>query len=380
MLGDPIGLTSHRWRNNKKTIMLLVLYPFLILGVCWTTLLSSSVIFKNYEHKEMNGESLSAAIGVTNTLFIDYAPLVIMGVLIWFIIAWFMHDRMIQKMSGAHSVERHEEPVLYNLLENLCISQGVTMPKLQIIETHARNAFASGLSESSYCITVTRGLMRSLTKEEMEAVLAHELAHIQNRDVRLLVTSVIICGLFGFIAQLCWSALRRGTIFRGNSKNKGQSILLFLAFTVIISIAYFFTMWTRFAISRVREFDADAMAIEMTKRPEALMSALMRISDRAQIPAVPEDISMMCFENAQPFLGLFRTHPPIEDRISVLSQLTNTPIPERGAAFAPAPKEARVDPSDPSDIEYLNRMQRRHYKKRGLASHTFPLNKDDNKS
>lgn len=361
MLGDPIGLTSHRWRNNNRTILLLCLYPILILGVSWITILIGSILFKNYRYKVMNGESLSAAMSITNTLFLDYAPIVVTAVIIWFIIAWFLQGKMIREMSGAKAVSRGKEPVLYNLLENLCIAQGITMPRLQIIETHARNAFASGLSDRDYCITVTRGLMRSLTKDEMEAVLAHELAHIQNRDVRLLVTSIILCGLFGFIAQLCWVTLRRGMIFRGRNKNKGQFIILFLVFTVIISIAYFFTMWTRFALSRTREYDADAMAVEMTKRPEALMRALMRISDRAQIPTVTDDISMMCIENAKPFLGLFRTHPPISERIRILSKLTHTPIPEKDKDFAPAPKEQRVDPSDPAEITKENNMQKRHY-------------------
>jgi len=235
---------------------------------------------------------------------------------------------MVRALSHAHAVTRKEEPELYNLLENLCITQGMAMPKLNIIETHARNAFASGINESSYTVTVTRGLLNSLSKDEVEGVLAHELIHIINRDVRLLMVTVIFTGMVGFAAQMSWSFIRNSFRVRTRSNGKsGGGILILFAIALVLWIGYMATLFMRFAISRRREFMADAGAVEMTKNPEAMMRALMRIAGRDNIPQAPADIDMMCIENAQPFMGLFATHPPIQSRIKLIAEMTNTQIP-----------------------------------------------------
>jgi heat shock protein HtpX len=263
-----------------------------------------------------------------NAFVFEFWPLVVTIVLVWFGISWFSHTSMIRRLSHSHPVTRTEEPELYNLLENLCISQGVPMPRLEIIESHARNAFASGIDKKSYAITVTRGLLNSLTKDEVEAVLAHELTHILNRDVRLLIVSIIFTGMIGILAQMTWNSLRYMRFSGGRSRNSGAVILLIVVIALILSIGYMATLVTRFALSRGREEMADAGAIEMTKNPSAMMSALMRISKRERIPGATADIAMMYTHNSNPFLGLFATHPPIEERIRLISQLTNTPVPD----------------------------------------------------
>lgn len=365
-MSAPIGLATHRWRNNSRSLMLLGAYPFIMFGIAWLLIFVFVHFYAGAFSQSYGADTAVYSSEKTNDLFMQYLPWLCGFLVAWFGIAWFYHNHMIRKMSGAHSVTRREEPELYNLLENLCIAQGVPMPKLQIIETHARNAFASGLHQASYTVTVTRGLMRSLKKDELEAVLAHELAHIQNRDVRLLVVSIIVCGLFGFLTQMCWSALRRGLLFSTGRRRKADPRLYLVIFVagIILGLGYLLTLWTRFALSRVREYDADAMAVEMTKNPDAMMRALIRISGKADIPSAPADIGIMCIENKKPFLGLFRTHPPIAQRVKMISHVTNTIIPDLELYAAPATKDERFDTSDPAQPDHRGLMQQRHFRKK----------------
>lgn len=340
------GLQTHIWNNNLKSMIMLAGYPLLVLGLVWLCL---------------------AAIGMTvhaapshfaNAMF-GKIWLIVLGVVIaWFGIAYLFHTKMVRKLSHSHPVTRKEEPELYNLLENLSITAGIPMPRLEIIETHARNAFASGIDQKSYTVTVTRGLMNSLTKDELEAVLAHELAHILNHDVRLLIITIIFTGMIGFAAQIVWNNLRYSLMFSGRSRgNKnGSGALIMLAIAVILGLGYLLTLLSRFAISRKREYMADAGAVQLTKNPESMMSALMRISGRAEIPAAGDDIAMMCFENKKKFLGMFATHPPIEKRIQSLAQTTNTPVPQ--LSLPPAPPEQRFQSQTPSKNPWISRTRR----------------------
>ncbi len=337
-----VGLNTHIWNNNLRSLALLAFYPFLLLGLFWAIALAGGFM--------MTGAALStpapgAAAAFATGIVIDYAPLVMTAVLIWFAAAWFFNAHMIRKMAHAHTVTRAEEPILYNLLENMCISRGMKMPQLQIIETHARNAFASGIDERSYAITVTRGLLNSLSRDEVEAVLGHELTHIINRDVRLLIVSVIFTGMVGFAAQMVWSSLRHGALRsrRGRSGSHPGFALFMLAVLLILWLGYLATLLTRFALSRRREFMADAGAVQLTKNPGAMMSALLRISKRDVIPGAPADIALMCIENSQPFFGIFATHPPLEARLRALSETTGAPVPE--LADFRAPDEARLEPA-----------------------------------
>ncbi len=333
MVSTAIGLSSHIWNNNLRCVLLLLIYPVLIIGVFWAISFALGMLSNN------NGETW-IFVDFANKITYEFFPLIISGVSIWFIIAWFFNTRMIRKLSHSHPVSRKEEPELYNLLENLCISQGVKMPHLEIIETHARNAFASGISEGNFAITITRGLMNSLSKDELEGVLAHELTHIQNRDVRLLIVCIIFTGLFGFLAQLAWSNLRYSLFYgrRRSNNNNGSTFIIIIVIAIILWLGYMASLLMRFALSRRREYMADAGAISMTKNPEAMMRALMRISGRDQIPQTTDDIAMMCIENHKPFMGMFATHPPITNRIKAISEITRTPIPEK-SNLAPVNKD-----------------------------------------
>jgi len=336
MATPTAGLQTHIWNNNAKSMALLALYPILIVGIMW---LCSLVVTGISHGGTPSSSATSQSVTMANGLIYAYWPLIIAGVVIWFTIAWFFHTKMIRKLSHSHPVTRKEEPELYNLLENLSIAAGMQTPRLEIIETHARNAFASGIDQKSFTVTVTRGLMNSLTKDELEGVIAHELTHILNRDVRLLIITIIFTGMIGFAAQMIWSQIRYGFIYSGRSREKGGGILIMMALAATLWVGYMLTLFTRFAISRKREFMADAGAVQLTKNPEAMMRALQRIAGRDHIPETTGDIAMMCIENHKPFMGLFATHPPIEKRILALSETTRTPIPK--ISMPPASKAER---------------------------------------
>lgn len=362
------GLQTHIWNNNLKSIGLLGFYPFLILGIIWA--IGAALGF-------VGSSNPDAAVHVGNTLIANYWPLVLTGVTLWFVGSYFFHTKMVRKLSHSHPVTRKDEPALYNLLENLCITAGMKMPRLEIIETHARNAFASGIDDKSFTVTVTRGLLQSLSKDEVEGVLAHELTHIQNRDVRLLIITIIFTGMIGFAAQMAWSQIRYGILIGGRragnklggNNNKGSGIMIFLIILAVLWIGYFATLFTRFALSRRREYMADGGAVQLTRNPDAMMRALMRIAGKDQIPKMPGDIAMMCIENRVPFMGLFATHPPIENRIKTLSGTTGFPIPDL-PQLKPfyAPRVAREDALSPPQDKRNNWVTRQRLKSRRNAN------------
>lgn len=356
-----IGLGTYRWNNNIRSILILALYPVILVGMVWVLALATSWFTIRMPLGTTPSTYFEVMIPRTNHMLLEIWPFILGFVAVWFTVAGLFHTQMMRSLARSHPVTRTQEPELYNLLENLCISRGMTMPQFDIIETHARNAFASGISESTYRITVTRGLITALQKDELEGVLAHELAHIINRDVRLLVVTVIFAGLFGFLCQLAWTIFR-GTLRIPTSRDaaKGQIaiILVSLTFALILSVGYFATLWSRFALSRRREYDADAGAIELTKNPDAMMRALLRISGRAQIPNGRADVMLMCIENSHPFLGMFATHPPIEDRIRAISEITGTPLPKLKAGL-PANGEKRFG-RPPAETPVPNTGKRRN--------------------
>jgi len=345
------GLPTHIWNNNLKSIALLAVYWFLIAVLVWGV-----VFVLGY----LETQQAEHAVNLASNILYKLWPAVFGAVAIWFVIAWFIHGKMVRKLAKSHPVTRKDEPEIYNLLENLCIAQGVTMPRLEIIETHARNAFASGIDQKSYTITVTRGLLNSLTKDEVEAVLAHELAHILNRDVRLLIVTIIFTGLFGFLAQLAWNNLRYSLFFGGRRRGKsdGRAMLFIIVVMVALWIGYLVSLMLRFALSRKREYMADGGAVAMTKNPAAMMSALQRIAGRARGPGMSEDIAAMCIENSQKFFGMFATHPPIDSRIEAISQTTGTSVPDN-AYTGPAPKEERLEYTEQPQNPWLTKKRPR---------------------
>jgi heat shock protein HtpX len=259
-----------------------------------------------------------------NTMFLSMMPFILIGVGIWFLIAWAGHAAFIRLATGAKPLERKESKRIYNLVENLCISKGMRMPKINLIADDSLNAFASGIDEKTYTITLSRGIINKLNDEELEGVIAHELSHIRNRDVRVLIISIIFVGIFAFLAEMAFRSLR---VAGGGKKEKGGGAIILIAI-VVTAVAYLISMLLRFGISRRREYLADAGAADMTKKPYALASALKKIAGDPYIEAVENrDVAQLFIDNPTPSThksaswdNLFATHPPIEKRIELLEQ------------------------------------------------------------
>ena len=335
------GLNTHVWNNNILSMILLMLYPALLMGIVWLAAAAFGALSAGYPVP--NGGAMGFGSQFAGNIIGSYWPIIIAVCAIWFMISWFFNLSLVRRLSKSHAVTRADEPALYNMLENLSIAAGIKTPRLEIIETHARNAFASGVDTKSFCVTVTRGLMNSLEPDELEAVLAHELGHILNRDVRLLMVCIIFTGIFGFAAQMMWSNIRYNMRYgamrrRTGKSNGGGGIVLILALSAILWLGYMASLVMRFALSRRREYMADAAAVQLTKSPDSMMRALMRIAGRDAIPGLSADVQMMCIENSVPFLGLFSTHPSLKSRIEVIAKMTESEIPQL-QSLAPASAE-----------------------------------------
>jgi heat shock protein HtpX len=316
-----IGLQSQISSNNRKSILLLISFPTLLLGLVWLFFLAVNIFMEN--------DTISFNIDTVNNSFLYSAPYIFIGVLVWFLIAWFSHSSMIRRATGAIPLERKENKRVYNLVENLCISKGIKMPKIHLIEDDSLNAFASGLSDKTFAVTFSRGIINTLEDDELEAVIAHELTHIINRDVRLLIVSIIFVGIFAFITEMAFRSLRFAG--RGRGKKEGGALAIVLIVVVLGIIGMILSSFFRFALSRKREYLADAGAAEMTKNPLALASALKKISKDPWIEAVKrDDVAQMFIDHPTKrkdrkllstfFNGIFATHPPIKERIQVLEQ------------------------------------------------------------
>lgn len=312
-----IGLDRQIRRNNFNSILLLIAFPALLLVMCYAIIYFST----QYGGDEGAGYISSDP----NAAFISTVPFILIGVAIWFLIAWLGHASFIRLATGAKPLERKENKRVYNLVENLCISRGMKMPAVNIIEDDSLNAFASGIDEKSYSVTLSRGIINKLDDDELEGVIAHELSHIRNRDVRLLIISIIFVGIFAFLAEMAFRSLR---FIGGGRKKDGKSGgAIILIAIVVTAVCYLLSMLLRFGISRSREYLADAGAADMTRKPYALASALKKIDEDPYIEAVENrDVAQLFIDNPKPskhgfsWDNLFATHPPIEKRIELLEQ------------------------------------------------------------
>lgn len=304
-MAEFIGLHQQIKSNNTRSIIILLCFPLLILVADY------AFLFFSFNGKEHQNE--------VNQLFLQSIPLVVLGVGVWFAIAYFANATMIRMATNAETLERQDNMRVYNLTENLCMTVGMKMPKLYVIQSPALNAFASGIDEKSYAVTLTTGIINHLSDEELEGVIAHELTHIRNKDVRLLIVTIIFVGIFSFLVQV----LFRSLLFGGNrrrDKDSGGGQLVIIALVISV-VAYLLTILFKFALSRKREYLADAGAVEMTRNSMAMASALRKISGNSEVDSVKSDDIKELFIEYKSVSGLFSTHPPIEKRIAVLEQM-----------------------------------------------------------
>jgi heat shock protein HtpX len=342
------GLYSHIQSNRRRSVVLLIGLVFLVYQMTFAGALVAEVVFGGDARLDF---LINAA--VRRTLY--SLPWVTIGTIVWILIAYKFHQAMIDAITGGQDVTRQDEPRLYNLLENLCISRGITMPKLKVMESDALNAFATGLNEKQYSITVTTGLLARLDDPEVEAVLGHELTHIRNGDVRLLIIAVIIAGVISFVAEIVFRALFQGGFnWRGSrrggdsDRGKGGAMAAILIALALIAIAWLLSIVIRFALSRQREFLADAGSVELTKNPDAMISALRKIEGRGELEGSTSAVMEMCVDNPRSgFADLFSTHPSVDSRVEALVKFAGGHDP--GPIALPEPQQADADETvDPS--------------------------------
>ena len=328
-----VGIQSQISRNNMKSMLLLISFPLILLGMTWVFLAIINYFSTGYyDQAGYFVNQLDA--GSVNWTFTKIMPFIIGGVAIWFAIAYFSNTKMIQRATGAQPLMRRENPRVYNIVENLCMSCGMDMPKVNVIDDPQLNAFASGIDKNSYTVTVTTGLLNRLNDNELAGVLGHELTHIRNRDTRLLITSVIFVGIISTVLTLVVRMMYNRMWFGGfsssrNGKNGLSVMMIMIIGAICAGIAYLFVSLTRFAISRKREFMADAGGAELCGDPMALASALRKISDNPGLGGIErDDIAQMYIIHPKKMAhglmefisGLFATHPSTEERIRILEQ------------------------------------------------------------
>jgi heat shock protein HtpX len=290
------NIYSHQDKNILKTWIFMIFFVLLVIGLGWT---------------------FSYIYGNSAILYIAVAFALLMNIFSY----WFSH-KIVLKLHKAHEATRERYFDLWNSVENLSIAAGLPMPKLYVIEDPAPNAFATGRNKENAVVAVTTGLLSILDKDELEGVVAHELAHIGNRDILL---STIVVVLVGFVALLSDFFLR-STMFGGNDRDNKAGALMFIVGIVLAILAPISATIIQLAISRKREFLADASGALLTRYPEGLARALRKIADAPIRMRTANDATAHLFIS-NPFgpgsknslvTKLLMTHPPVDERIQAL--------------------------------------------------------------
>jgi heat shock protein HtpX len=255
---------------------------------------------------------------------------IVAGILALLAVLWALAlgKATVLAVSGAKEVTRDQAPVLYDVVQTLTIGTGLPMPKIYIIDDPSPNAFATGLSPKSAAVTVTTGLLQMMNREELEGVLGHEMSHIRNYDVRLVLIVSTVVAFAGLLASLLWRSLffTRG----GNNRDSGYLVLVLIAAAAVLTvIAVIIGPIMQFSLSRSRESLADASSVELTRNPVGLLHALQKISQNDKpFAKMTHATAAMCFDDPLQhhesfFHHLFDTHPPIEERIAALQAMLN---------------------------------------------------------
>src|SRR6202163_801901 len=347
------GLYAHIASNKFRSMLLLAGLFVLVYVIVYAGALIAEVVIDS-------GRSVNDYLTAASYDLVKAFPYATGAAALWIVIAYFFHQSIIDAVTGGEDVTRLQQPRLYNLLENLCISRGMPMPKLKVMQSDALNAFATGLNRRQYAITVTSGLLNALNDQEIEAVLGHELTHIRNGDVQLMVIAVIIAGVVGFFGELffrtftnlswnssgsgsSWSSSSSSSSSSSDSNSKGSggggAIVVVIIAVALIVIAWLLSQVVKLALSRSRELLADAGSVELTKNPDAMISALRKIENRGELPGATSAVMELCVDNPREgFADLFATHPSVDSRVQALVKFAG--------GHNPGPRALRSDRAD----------------------------------
>jgi heat shock protein HtpX len=246
------------------------------------------------------------------------------GFLFVLLVCYYNSEEVVIAMSSAKEVSKQKEPYLYNIVESLSITADIPIPKLYVIDTDVPNAFAAGRNPKNASITVTTDLIKKLDRFELEGVIAHEIAHIRDRDILIATIAVVLAGTIVFVGFMARQYVVKG--FKLSNKNLWTLLVLAILFSVLIFIAPLFSKLLKLAIARKREFLADATSADLTRYPEGLTSALEKIStmQKSDTEIAYTALNEICIIN--PAIeddngSIFATHPPTEERIKRLREI-----------------------------------------------------------
>src|SRR3982074_627586 len=289
------------WRTTRHSRIVIVLFV-----VFW--LLAGFVV------GEFGGGSISTAI-------FGAIILGILGILAA-LYSYYFGSATVLAAAGAHEADPGQYQQLYNIVQALAIGDGIPMPKVYVIDAPSPNAFATGRDPQHAAVTVTTGLLQMMNREELEGVLAHEMSHVKNYDVRMLLVVTTMIGLAALIASMYWNGALR---FR--SRDARATLIVFAIGIIFTLIAFLVGPIMQMGLSRQRESLADASGVELTRNPQGLLSALKKIAQNDKPPEkFNHAVAAMCIDNPTEHHGsffnhLFDTHPPIEERIAALERI-----------------------------------------------------------
>jgi heat shock protein HtpX len=284
--------------NKRKTILIMALFVIFIGGLGW---LFSEIY---------GGGAPSITVGV------------LIGGLIYALVSYFISSKLMTAFSGAHQISKRDNVRLYRIIENLTIANGMPMPKVYVIDDKAPNAFATGRDPNHAIVGVTTGLMDILEDNELEGVMAHELGHVKNYDIRVSLVAFAMVAVIGLLADV----MLRMAWYRGGDDDDGGNTLFFILGIVAALLAPLVATLIQLAISRQREYLADATGALTTRYPEGLASALEKIGSHGSALRKQNTSTAHLFF-ANPLKGknlavLFSTHPPIAERVKRLREIS----------------------------------------------------------
>ena len=316
-------------RNTRRTVFLVVALGILMLALAYVAGWGVEIRSGNHPAAAAGPDVPFTLAEIASSRWGVYATIG-MGVVI--VVALLLMrtkaDGTILKLNGAVEADPQKDAVLHNVVEEVAIAAGLPKPAVYVVETEAMNAFATGIRSDKAAVTVTRGLLNRLNREELQGVVAHEMAHIGNGDVRLAITVAMVAGLIAIVSNVLGRSTYfsgRGS-FRGRGKGNGLVVAVFAVWILFAILAPLFGLLVRMAISREREYLADATGARLTRNPIGLASALAKIADNPRIQGSSSALEHLWIESPkrsyrETSTALFSTHPPTAARIERLMNL-----------------------------------------------------------
>ncbi len=324
----PLTAYDHIRTNNAKTALLVALFPIALSAL----FVGLSFVFYFFSAPETipADQALQAAWQSSLIALRMMAPALVVVALMWMLTALFFGDKIMLSLAQASplTAENPAHRQIVRAVENVALASGLPTPKIYLIDDDSLNAFAAGYAPKTSSVTLTTGLVKKLTPLELEGVIAHEIAHIGNRDVRLNMVVLVGLSICGMLADVLGRSFFYGSSRSRSDKDKGGlAAVILIAWLTLIIFNFIVAPLIFFAISRTREYAADATGALITRNPKALASALQKISGDARVEALDctPHMAAACIHTpravVKPFLGIGDTHPPVSDRIRRLQAM-----------------------------------------------------------